>query len=164
MAITTRSEYGMRAMIVLAEQLGDEVVSTAELARTAHIPRKYLEQILRDLKAAKLVLSQAGARGGYRLARSAAHITAGQIVRSLDQTEIMACVGASQQSRSCDHIFGCSLRPLWQRLQDAMHSVLDETSLDQLAFNRCVSPPVRSAARRHEDMPLQPRHRPVYQI
>lgn len=164
MAITTRSEYGMRAMIVLAEQFGDEVVSTAELARTAHIPRKYLEQILRDLKAADLVISQAGARGGYRLARPAARITAGQIVRSLDQTVIMSCVGASQQSRSCDHIFGCSLRPLWQRLQDAMHRVLDETSLEQLAFNGCIPSPARPHGRPQEDAPRLSTHRPVYQI
>jgi len=159
MGITTRSEYGMRAMIVLAERLGDELVSTSELARTAQIPRKYLEQILRDLKAAGLVLSQPGARGGYRLSRPAAQISAGQVVRSLDHTDIMGCV-SDAPAKPCERLFGCSLRPLWQRLQDAMHEVLDATSLDQLAFNPCVSSPTR--APRPE--PAADSARPIYQI
>lgn len=144
MAITTRSEYGMRAMIILAEQLGEELMSTTELARTAQIPRKYLEQILRELKGAGLVVAQAGARGGYRLSRPAGQITAGQIVRCLDQTQIMDCVSDAPR-KPCERMFGCSLRPLWQRLQNAMHEVLDATSLDQLAFNPCVSSPASSS-------------------
>ncbi|MFT4976003.1 MAG: Rrf2 family cysteine metabolism transcriptional repressor [Myxococcota bacterium] len=165
MGITTRSEYGMRAMIVLAEQLGEELVSTAELARIAHIPRKYLEQLLRDLKGAGLVVAQAGARGGYRLSRPSEQITAGQIVRSLDQTDIMSCVGAEPR-KPCDRIFGCSLRPLWQRLQDAMHEVLDATSLDQLAFNPCIATPTHSDSSEVDDIrpTLAIQQRPVYQI
>lgn len=170
MAITTRSEYGMRAMIVLAEQLGDELLSTTELARTAHIPRKYLEQILRELKSAGLVTAQAGARGGYRLARPAAQITAGQIVRCLDQTQIMDCVSETPR-KPCERMFGCSLRPLWQRLQDAMHEVLDSTSLEQLAFNQCVSSPAHTASDEHAPVPSEAplsgqaaAVRPVYHI
>ena len=142
MAITTRSEYGMRAMILLAEQLGDELLSTAEVARRAYIPRKYLEQILRDLKRGGLVLSQAGVHGGYRLARPAARITAGQIVRCLDHVDVMGCVSKEPKKKApCDHLRGCALRPLWQRLQGAIHEVLDATTLEQLAFNPCLAAP-----------------------
>ena len=98
---------------------------------------------IRDSKGAGLVTAQAGARGGYRLARPAAQISAGQIVRSLDQTDIMGCVGEAP-SKPCEHMFGCSLRPLWQRLQDAMHDVLDATSLEQLALKPCVSSTTRT--------------------
>ncbi|MEL6348376.1 MAG: Rrf2 family transcriptional regulator [Myxococcota bacterium] len=138
MAITTRSEYGMRAMILLAEQMGDELLSTTELARRAFIPRKYLEQILRDLKHANLVTSRAGVNGGYRLARPPRQITAGQIVCVLDKMNIMTCVGPSDKP-PCDHQIGCSLRPLWQRVYAAMNDVLDSTTLEQLAFNPCLS-------------------------
>lgn len=138
MAITTRSEYGMRAMILLAEQMGDELLSTSELARRAFIPRKYLEQILRDLKQAKLICSRPGVNGGYRLARPAHQITAGQVVCCLDRMSIMTCVGKNNKP-PCDHQVGCTLRPLWQRLYAAMHEVLDSTTLEQLAFNPCLS-------------------------
>jgi len=138
MAITTRSEYGMRAMILLAEQVNGHLLSTTEMSRRAFIPRKYLEQILRDLKKADLVCSQPGVRGGYRLARSADQITAGEIVRSLDQMNIMTCVGESNKP-PCDHMLGCSLRPLWQRMYDAMSAVLDSTTLDALTINPCIT-------------------------
>lgn len=150
MAITTRSEYGMRAMLLLAEQVDDELLSTTELARRALIPRKYLEQILRDLKQAGLVISHAGVHGGYRLSRAPAQITAGEVVRCLDQVDVMGCVSAEPQA-PCEQRRGCSLRPLWQRLQSAIQDVLDSTTLDQLAVTPCLaSIPVRPAVVRDE--------------
>lgn len=126
-------------MIVLATHDGGQPLSTSVLAKTAFVPRKYLEQILRDLKRAELVTAQAGAHGGYRLSRPADQITAGQIVRCLDQTTIMDCV-SERPSKPCEQLKGCGLRPLWQQLQDAMHAVLDATSLQQLTCSPCAAP------------------------
>ena len=144
MSITTRSEYGMRAMMLLAEQGEDDLLSTAELARRALIPRKYLEQILGDLRRAGLVCAQTGVHGGYKLSRPAAAISAGEIVRCLDQVSIMSCVG-QVQGPACDQRFGCSLRPLWQRLHAAMEAVLDATSLAQLVGGSCLAAPLPAA-------------------
>jgi Rrf2 family cysteine metabolism transcriptional repressor len=127
MPITTRSEYGMRAMLLLASEPDGQRMSATELAERARIPRKYLEQILRDLKSAGLIRSYAGVQGGYQLTRPTTEITAGEVVRSLDQMNIMGCVG------------GCSLRPLWQRLYAAMHEVLDSTTLQQLTESSCIT-------------------------
>ncbi len=138
MIVTTRSEYGMRAMILLAEREGDQPLSAQKMSCLGKIPRKYLEQILRDLKQAGLISAQVGARGGYRLARPSARISAGEVIRCLDQMNIMTCVG-EHRGPPCDHIMGCSLRPLWQRLHQAMQDVLDATSLQQLVQEACMS-------------------------
>jgi Rrf2 family cysteine metabolism transcriptional repressor len=138
MPITTRSEYGMRAMLLLASEPDGQRMSATELAERARIPRKYLEQILRDLKSAGLIRSYAGVQGGYQLTRPTTEITAGEVVRSLDQMNIMGCVGAASEP-SCDQLLGCSLRPLWQRLYAAMHEVLDSTTLQQLTESSCIT-------------------------
>ena len=132
MPITSRSEYGMRAMILLATQLGDDLLSATELSRREHIPLKYLEQILAELKRSGLVQSQAGARGGYRLSRPPAEIPVGAIITALDgPLAPMSCVESGTRP-ACEFEANCRLRPLWVRLYQAIHGVLDNTMLDEL--------------------------------
>jgi Rrf2 family protein len=142
MAITTRSEYGLRAMILLAEQFGDELLSAKELARRESIPPKYLEQILAELKRSGLVVSQAGARGGYRLARPARDIRVSDIVSALDGR-----VAPTPDTRAQDAAVATRLRPLWERLERAMRGVLESTTLDQLRWSTQLgaAPPAPSA-------------------
>lgn len=136
MPITSRSEYGMRAMILLAEQPRDELLSASELSRREHIPLKYLEQLLSELKKGGLVVSFPGARGGYRLARAPEQVTVGEVVRALDGAFApMSCVHDGPDRTPCAFEEGCKLRPLWSRLYKAVHGVLDETSLSQLAHS-----------------------------
>ena len=129
MAITTRSEYGLRAMVLLSEQLGDELLSAREIARREHIPLKYLEQILSELKRSGLVISQAGPRGGYRTARPAAQICVAEVVNALDGPVIEAPTNSQSGA-----VIGPRLSPLWTRLQHAITTVLEGTTLDQLAW------------------------------
>lgn len=133
MPITSRSEYGMRAMILLAEQAPDDLVSASEVSRREHIPLKYLEQLLSELKKAGLVASHPGARGGYRLARPASDVPVAEIVRALDGPFApMSCV-ADGERPPCAFEANCKLRPLWSRLHLAVHEVLDQTTLAELA-------------------------------
>lgn len=133
MPITSRSEYGMRAMILLAEQQGTDLLSASELSRREHIPLKYLEQLLSELKKGGLVTSFPGARGGYRLARASEEITVGEVVRALDGAFApMSCV-VDGDREPCAFEEGCKLRPLWSRLHVALHNVLDKTTLHELA-------------------------------
>lgn len=138
MPITRRSEYGLRAMVLLGEQVGEERLSATELSRREAIPIKYLEQILAALRKAGLVTSQAGAKGGYRLARPAAQITIGCIVRALDGPLDPGPIDAAPPPSAGQP--EARLWPLWRRLGQAMREVLDGTTLDQLTFTTC--PPV----------------------
>jgi Rrf2 family protein len=138
----------MRAMLLLASGAPALRMSTTELSDGARIPRKYLEQILRDLKRAGLVRSYAGVHGGYELTRPATDITTGEIIRSLDSMSIMSCVGEVKSTdTACEQLLGCSLRPLWQRLDRAMHEVLESTTLHQLTQGSCRTQPARSTRR-----------------
>lgn len=133
MSFTTRSEYGLRAMVLLAEQFGDEVISAARIASQEAVPPKYLEHILRDLKKAGLVQSRPGARGGYRLAHPSREITVYDVILAVDGTPALRpCADDQTPSRSQGP---GRLRPLWQKLDAAMLTVLQSTTLDQLAFS-----------------------------
>src|SRR5215468_3066406 len=97
MNISTKSEYGLRALIYLASNSGlvsgREVIPAREIALRWNVPVKYLEQILKTLKESGLVISQMGIAGGYRLARPATLITAGEVIRVLDgRLAPMGCV------------------------------------------------------------------------
>jgi Rrf2 family iron-sulfur cluster assembly transcriptional regulator len=90
MNVSTKSEYGLRALIHLTGASGREAIPVREIAERWNVPVKYLEQILKTLKESGLVVSQMGAIGGYRLARPA-------LVGVLDQTTIAdLCTQANQ--------------------------------------------------------------------
>jgi Rrf2 family cysteine metabolism transcriptional repressor len=135
MSITTRSEYGLRALALLAEQLGDERLSASEIARREEIPIKYLEQILSSLKRAGLVQSRAGAHGGYRLTRDPREISVAAVIAAVDGDPGPLPCGAAPAEGPLPFQGSHRLRPLWLALGTAMQDVLRATTLDQLAFS-----------------------------
>jgi Rrf2 family protein len=108
------------------------------LAENESLPRKYLEQVLRDLKQARLVDSRSGPHGGCRLARPAHEITVGDVVRALDgEVRPGHCLetGAGHDGADCPGCWGletCAMREVWMDLQAAMDRVLDATSVADL--------------------------------
>lgn len=84
MKLTARSEYALLALVYLARQDPDKVVSADCIARAKEIPPKFLEQILLTLKRARYLRSTKGQRGGYQLAKSARDVTLAEIVRLFD--------------------------------------------------------------------------------
>lgn len=84
MRLTTRSEYGLLALIFLARQDPAVYCSVDAIAQAQQIPAKFLEQILLTLKRSGHVRSSRGSRGGYCLAKPAAQISIAEIVRLLD--------------------------------------------------------------------------------
>jgi len=84
MRISRRGLYALRALMHLAEAYERGLVKTHEIAETEEIPSKFLEAILVLLKNARLVVSQRGREGGYRLRRPASEIVVGEVVRLID--------------------------------------------------------------------------------
>lgn len=84
MKLTTRSEYGLLALVHLSRQPPEEYVSVESIAKAQRIPPKYLEQIMLALKRARYVSSVKGQHGGYRLAKPANEITLAEIIRLFD--------------------------------------------------------------------------------
>src|SRR5262245_8389936 len=132
MNISTKSEYGLRALIYLASNSDREAIPAREIAEKWSVPAKYLEQILKTLKEAGIVTSQVGIGGGYRLARSAALITTGEVIRELDgRLAPMGCV-SSYDYEPCEFEDACGLKTLWARARAALIGVLDQTTLADL--------------------------------
>jgi len=85
MKISVRGEYALRALIVLGlSPEREDVVRTQEISKRQNIPKRFLEQILSDLKAGGIVESKRGILGGYRLRRTAEEVTLAEIIRHIE--------------------------------------------------------------------------------
>ncbi len=132
MRISTKGEYGVRAMLDLALHYGQGPISLKTVAERQDISDHYLEQLMATLRKAGLVSSVRGAQGGYELAKSPGEMVVGEIIRALEgPISPMPCVD-QDGGQSCGHGEGCATRQLWKRLRDSMADVLDSTTLDDL--------------------------------
>ena len=134
MRLSKRGEYGLRAMINLAEAQKNSSTGTVqikEISAREQIPAKFLEQILLALKNAGLVHSKMGVGGGYYLARAPKEITLGQIVRTLDgPLAPIKCVSQmAYESCGCPDEETCGLRMVMGDVRNAIADILDHTTL-----------------------------------
>src|SRR5258708_21992816 len=83
MKLSLRGEYALRALLVLGLNYSKDVIRIHTISEQQNIPKRFLEQILNDLKSAGLVKSKRGVSGGYRLARRPEGVTPAQVVRPI---------------------------------------------------------------------------------
>jgi Rrf2 family protein len=141
MRISTKGRYGTRAMLALAEHYGARLVRANEIADEQALSLKYLENLLSSLKAAGLVVSERGKRGGYALARPPSEITLHDVLIPLeDSLGFVHCTGAD---RGCDRLPTCVTREVWMALKEATDRILKGTTLEDLLKRQDV---LRSAA------------------
>jgi len=135
MRLSKRGEYGLRAMIILAEPAekggAPQMMQIKEISQREQISPKFLEQILLTLKNAGLLHSKMGVGGGYYLARSANEITLGQIFRVLDgPVAPIKCVSQmAYEPCGCPDEETCGLRMAMGDVRNAIADILDNTSL-----------------------------------
>ena len=136
MNLSKRSEYALRALIDLgiARELGRPILQVSELAAKEKLPIKFLEQILTQLRGAGYVETKRGKLGGYSLAKPAARIKIGAVIRLLDgPLAPIACVSKTAYERcSCPDEQHCGLRMLMFDVRNAISRVLDRYTLDQI--------------------------------
>ncbi len=149
MKVSTRGEYGMRAMVALARHYGDGPVSLSIVAQQSAVPASYLEQLLGALRRAGLVASTRGVHGGYALSRDPSDIRAGEVYRVLEgPVAPMECVSEVEPEENCPLIEGCATRVVWLKVRDNIVEALDSTTLaDLIGVNRQArseTPPVES--------------------
>ena len=134
MKLSTRSRYGLRAMVELALQYDqNEPVPLLQIAEKQLISEGYLEQMMTSLRRSGLVRSVRGAHGGYLLSRDPSRITAGEIVRCLEGAlGPTDCVSEEDDQDICAKSASCVTRVLWEKVREAMASVLDSTTLEDL--------------------------------
>lgn len=143
MQLSKRGEYGLRAMIQLAHPAPDgsvRVMQINEIASLEKMPVKFLEQILLTLKNSGYLQSKRGMAGGYYLAKPAADIMLGQIVRLLDgPLAPIRCVSQlAYEPCGCPDEKSCGLRMVMGDVRNAIANILDHTSLADVS-NRVLS-------------------------
>ena len=152
MKVSSRGEYGVRAMVALAHHYGHGPMSIAAVARASAVPSAYLEQLIGPLRRAGLVESKRGAQGGYQLTRSPELVRVGEVYRVMEgPVAPMDCVSEDPADQTCPLIEGCETRPVWLKMRDAIVDSLDSMTLADLVDqnkSRRAKPvaPVGSAA------------------
>ncbi len=133
MFIAARVDYGLRALLALAE-LGPKPISADTLASAQDLPAKFLSLILSDLRRAGILISQRGIDGGYRLARSANEITLADVMVALEGP--MTEVGGHQRPDGSYFGAAAHLGEVWTALEANMARLLGEVSLDDVVHGR----------------------------
>ncbi|PKN08074.1 MAG: hypothetical protein CVU73_09495 [Deltaproteobacteria bacterium HGW-Deltaproteobacteria-8] len=133
MRLSTKSRYGTRMLIDIAENYHDGPVSVAEIASRTGISEKYMEKLIRRLKRAGLVLSKRGPKGGHILAKPAAHITVGDVVRALEDWVVLkGCSFGKDACDTCARQDTCPTKVVWEEANEAMFQTLDSYTLQRL--------------------------------
>ena len=134
MKLSQRGEYGLRALLVLGMNHGPEVVRIRDIAQQQNIPRRFLEQILNDLKSAGFVQSRRGVAGGYRLQRAPDEISLADIIRHLEgPLAPVGCVSVNYYQRcSCPDEAKCAIRSVMQEVRDAIVGALEGVTVSHL--------------------------------
>lgn len=130
--ISQRAKYALRALVALAEAPAGTSLMISEISRQQAIPKKFLEQILLELKRAGIVDSRRGRLGGYILARPAERVTFGEVLRLIDgPIALLPCLSkiAYRRCGDCAEEASCEIRRVFARVADATRAVLDTTSL-----------------------------------
>jgi Rrf2 family protein len=128
MKVSTRAEYGIRALIDLAQHYGKGLVQTQDIARHQGLPEPYLTKLLGTLRRAQLVRSRRGPKGGHMLARPPERITVGDAFLVLERS-VAPWFCVEEEETDCIYAPGCGLRPVWQAVKAATEDVLNRITL-----------------------------------
>jgi Rrf2 family cysteine metabolism transcriptional repressor len=123
---TSKEEYGLLAVIYIAGKKAEHPIQSKEIASAECIPEQFLDQVLAGLRRGGIVRSIRGASGGYELARPAADITAGDVIRALSGP--IANLSEKQEMAGGMLV----VRELLERVQAAISGVLDSTTVENL--------------------------------
>jgi Rrf2 family cysteine metabolism transcriptional repressor len=135
MRISTRGRYSLRAMVDVAQHSGNGPVSRQDIAERQEISADYVAQLFRHLQLAGLVEGVKGPGGGYRLARDARLIRAGDVVRVVEgPVAVVHCtLPCPDEGPSCQRVDRCVTHLLWKRVSEEVTQVLDSVTLADLA-------------------------------
>ncbi|WP_113919825.1 RrF2 family transcriptional regulator [Alkalibaculum bacchi] len=132
MRLSSRGRYGVAAMYELSTYDDDQSVSLKEIAKNQGLSLSYLEQLFSTLKKERLVISQRGAKGGYKLAKPPQKISVGDIIRAVEgPIEFSECVGGAE-NYECNKSSMCVTKDVWQEVNDSVNSVIDNITLQDL--------------------------------
>lgn len=132
MKVSTRGEYGLRALLDLAQHYGTGPIPLRQIAERQRISEHYLEQLMGGLRKAGFVVSVRGAHGGYALARTPEEIVIGDVLRVLEGSSAIEFDNGGPLGSEPDDLARHGTRYLWGRLEEQVASLLDGLCLARL--------------------------------
>ena len=130
MKLSTRTRYGIRAILELAENYGKGPLQLRAIAHSQEISAKYLEQLMALLKSAGFVRSIRGSKGGYILAKAPEQIKLSEVFNALEGHGIT--VGCVENKSYCARAADCVARQVWAEVQEAIMTILQSRTLQDL--------------------------------
>lgn len=129
--LSTKGQYGVRAMFELAKNFDKGPMTIKEIARRQDVSVAYLEQLLNRLRKSRLIVSRKGPGGGYVITKKPEEISVGMILNSLEgPVAITRCL--DPKTKGCKRIDGCVARLLWKSLGEKIEDFLDTITLKDL--------------------------------
>ena len=138
MKISTKTRYGLRALIHIDEETAndeDKLVRIKEISENQKLSVQYLEQILFKLKKSGIIVGKRGPNGGYRLNKEPKDISILEIFNILE-TDIKV-VMCDKHNKNCVRT-DCRTLYLWEKLDTALSKILKETTLAELMLNGAI--------------------------
>src|SRR5216684_6260784 len=134
MKLSLRGEYALRALLVLGLNYKQPVVRIQSISQKQNIPKRFLEQILNDLKSAGVVESKRGVAGGYRLARPPKEISLATVIRHMEGALApISCVSERFYEKcSCPDEAKCGIRSVMKEVRDAIAKILENITVADL--------------------------------
>src|ERR1039457_5756168 len=134
MKLSVRGEYALRALLVLGLNYDQPVVRIQTISDQQNIPKRFLEQILNDLKSAGIVKSRRGVSGGYRLARRPEEIPLAIIVRHIEGALAPgSCVSERFYEKcSCPDESRCAIRSVMKEVRGAVVKITERVTIADL--------------------------------
>ena len=131
--MSKKCKYGLKALIHLAKEYGGGPVLTDAIAKSEHIPKKFLELILLDLKHAGYVRSKQGTKGGYRLVQDPSRITLAEIHRLFDGAiALLPCVSQKfyEECDDCPDEKACRLKRVFIDVREKTYDLLSGITIE----------------------------------
>ena len=130
MKLSTRSRYGTRMMLDMAQHYDQGPIQIGDIAKRQDISVKYLEQLIIPLKKANYVESVRGPKGGHMLAKPPEEVTVGEIVELLEGgINLARCI---ESPEICDRSDTCLTRGVWEEATRAMYDKLNSITLSKM--------------------------------
>ncbi len=133
--LSKKTKYAIRALIALGQNFGKDSVNISSIAENEHIPKKFLEQILLEMRNAGFLYSKKGAGGGYSLLKDPKEINLVQVIRLTGgPISQLPCVSLNfyHKCEECKDEATCGIRHAFINVRDATLKVLSETSIADL--------------------------------
>jgi len=125
--LSTRSRYGLRALVFLAKHSNEAPISVRRISMSEDIPLRYLERIMRILSQKGFVRAEVGAEGGYLLSDSPENIKILDVIEVLEGK--LSLVNCIDDPSKCERFKNCFTRPLWEEISGNIRNTLSKYTL-----------------------------------